>query len=490
MSHTITIHLPAEHSLKITSTAFSNIDVRLTTVSATELHTISPDRSIRIGPFSVPRDYRIISEQNTFVYEIEEEKLIYNHEGTGLFTGGAVTVNAGDATKVDVAAGSGVIVDNFTDPEIPEVIHLDWPAIIGTTAEFVTTDFGSFVCIDKQGDIQFFPSSGAGLDKRTNIFLGILGHSAKVTITSIASAPTPGYDQTHMFIDMADTLRNINKTGNVYSPNGANLMVDKSAGSSFAIGYNHPNSAKSPNITGDPLIEEVPLVIGLRDGAGGFKVTGIDADVPVANYDNNSGDPVAVPASDPWQIFRIYHAPAINNHILVYGQNLYKNQASAEASIFGEVYDEAPDLEFTILRGYLIAKRDATDLTDSGKAKFIEAGFLGGPGSGVSTSTTNLQQAYANSEEPEITTNSTQQALTIKEGTGTATNTVLEITDNSDALVLSIDGQGQIAGAIEGDTTANRPATPINYQMYFDTTLGIPIWYDGTNWIDAAGITV
>lgn len=40
-------------------------------------------------------------------------------------------------------------------------------------------------------------------------------------------------------------------------------------------------------------------------------------------------------------------------------------------------------------------------------------------------------------------------------------------------------------------TTANRPTTNLYVgKPYFDTTLGIPIWYDGTNWIDAAGNTV
>ena len=35
-----------------------------------------------------------------------------------------------------------------------------------------------------------------------------------------------------------------------------------------------------------------------------------------------------------------------------------------------------------------------------------------------------------------------------------------------------------------------RPATPLTGQRYFDTTLGLPIWYDGANWINALGTTV
>lgn len=39
-------------------------------------------------------------------------------------------------------------------------------------------------------------------------------------------------------------------------------------------------------------------------------------------------------------------------------------------------------------------------------------------------------------------------------------------------------------------TTANRPASPVAGQRYFDTDLGRPIWFDGTGWVDAAGTAV
>lgn len=48
--------------------------------------------------------------------------------------------------------------------------------------------------------------------------------------------------------------------------------------------------------------------------------------------------------------------------------------------------------------------------------------------------------------------------------------------------VLSTDSSG---------TTANRPTAELQTgQYYFDTTLGQPIWYDGTDWVDATGTTV
>ena len=40
------------------------------------------------------------------------------------------------------------------------------------------------------------------------------------------------------------------------------------------------------------------------------------------------------------------------------------------------------------------------------------------------------------------------------------------------------------------DTTQNRPSNPSIGCLYFDITLKKPIWYNGTNWIDATGATV
>lgn len=39
--------------------------------------------------------------------------------------------------------------------------------------------------------------------------------------------------------------------------------------------------------------------------------------------------------------------------------------------------------------------------------------------------------------------------------------------------------------------TTNRPTSPLVGDTYFDTTLGKPIWYKGSNaWVDATGSTV
>ena len=40
-------------------------------------------------------------------------------------------------------------------------------------------------------------------------------------------------------------------------------------------------------------------------------------------------------------------------------------------------------------------------------------------------------------------------------------------------------------------STADRPTNSLTVgQTYFDTTLGIPIWYKGSGWVNASGTTV
>lgn len=39
-------------------------------------------------------------------------------------------------------------------------------------------------------------------------------------------------------------------------------------------------------------------------------------------------------------------------------------------------------------------------------------------------------------------------------------------------------------------TTSNRPTGSVLGQSYFDTTLGKPVWWNGTSFVDATGTTV
>jgi hypothetical protein len=55
----------------------------------------------------------------------------------------------------------------------------------------------------------------------------------------------------------------------------------------------------------------------------------------------------------------------------------------------------------------------------------------------------------------------------------------------------SIDNFTRSSSVYRYGTTALRPAVGLTIgQQYFDTTLGIPVWYNGTKWVNASGTIV
>ena len=54
-----------------------------------------------------------------------------------------------------------------------------------------------------------------------------------------------------------------------------------------------------------------------------------------------------------------------------------------------------------------------------------------------------------------------------------------------------IDNYTQGSNIPNSGATSERPTEYLSVgQYYFDSTLGIPIWWSGTNWVNASGTTV
>jgi len=58
---------------------------------------------------------------------------------------------------------------------------------------------------------------------------------------------------------------------------------------------------------------------------------------------------------------------------------------------------------------------------------------------------------------------------------------------NNDSIVPGTTIKDALDTILASGITGTRPAVKIVGQMFFDTTLGYPIWWDGAQWIDAAG---
>ncbi|MFW6122251.1 MAG: hypothetical protein ACOC80_15315 [Petrotogales bacterium] len=58
-----------------------------------------------------------------------------------------------------------------------------------------------------------------------------------------------------------------------------------------------------------------------------------------------------------------------------------------------------------------------------------------------------------------------------------------DLNDHIDSGNPHSDSQGINSGT-------DKPSSPSTGEMFFDTDLGQPIWYDGTDWVDAEGSTI
>jgi len=301
---------------------------------------------------------------------------------TGIKLGGIGSINSGDGTKFDIASGEGFVIDNHTDPENPVVNEVSWSAFSAQTVTNIATSEFSFIGINSSGAIvqQITPFDTA--DIRDIITIMVLIHPDNVNIDDIVQIQRPVFNRYLGAYDFEDSVGVVNKDGNVYSANGANLNLDKSAGETFRIGSNYSTSFKSPNVTVNPSGTAISFQYVFQDGSGGFtidpSVTLVEPDL----YDDGSGTPATVP-NNRFTIQRLFYFAALDKTDIQYGQFIYQNLADAEAAILAEAFSIAPLLNsVSSFRGWLILKKNNTDLTDTGEVKFIEADLFGGSGGG------------------------------------------------------------------------------------------------------------
>jgi len=301
---------------------------------------------------------------------------------TGLITGGEVTVNGGDNSKFDIAAGTGVLVDNFTDPLNPTRIKVSWPAFIAETVPNILTQPVTVIGLDlSTGSAvivfnSIFQFTSAEL--RVIISLGILGHVDNVTINSFFPQYSSVFDIQKNLAELARFVMIINVSGNAFSPNGANLLLDKSAGKTFSLGVNYANDKQDPNNFIDPVLAGLTFIYLKRDGVGGFDLLPPGTSIDPDQYDDGSGTLAGV-AGNRWTIQRIWFFTVANSTLIHYGQALYSTFDDAVAAINTEPFDFAPALTDGF-RCWLILKGTTTDLAAAvaaGEAQFILSGRFG-----------------------------------------------------------------------------------------------------------------
>jgi len=289
---------------------------------------------------------------------------------TGVLTGGAVTINGGDDTKFDVAAGTGIIID-WTDPANPVRTEVTWTQFLAQSLPNLATGLFTTVEINAAGNVVILSGVlGSSLARRTKIQLQTLVHDTGVQIDAVSRSSKPAYDVTDALLDYILKLGPIN-TGNDYTANGTNLKIDRAAGDSTLPFINRANNTQSPTTLVTPTELAVTFNTIFRDGAGDFIITPSITDIDPDLFDDGSGTLAAV-GNNRWTVQRIFFFAQSLDSGVSFGQATYATLEDAEASIPVESPLIAPIFQLGVFVTALIVKKGAADLSDIAVAKFVD----------------------------------------------------------------------------------------------------------------------
>lgn len=314
---------------------------------------------------------------------------------TGLQSGGQLSINSPASWSYSISAGSGYVVDNYTDPLNPVFSYVTWSQMSKIPNAFVTSSGvpptsvlyqRTGVGIDKSGSIVEVQDGFNTLEYRNYIVLGRLVHVNTKYIQRTLSLPLTVYSRINHWFELVRALEPLNIDGNVYSAADANLQIQKSAGETYRLGSNYKNDTTRPDATTDQALNPATFAYRYRSGSGAFIEQPATTYVTGSWYDNGSGT-LQVVNNNQWTIQRIYFFGATATTRIQYGQAVYNSLLDAEAAISNEVFVTDPNLERDAsLRSLLILQGAATDLSNPTQAKFIAttSGIGGAPGGATS----------------------------------------------------------------------------------------------------------
>lgn len=335
---------------------------------------------------------------------VVDTKLVKALSGTGLLDGGIITINGGNPARFDVSAGVGYIVDNHTSTQNPVLNKIFWNAFTSVVVSNLATQRQTYIGIDINGAIVQQAAQFSNEQARDIILLGRIDHSNLSTIDTVTPNPRVIFNAALDAEDLSFALGPINMSGNVYQAASTDMTIKKPSGKVYATGISYGTNNKNPNVRTNPIVDPVTFTNTYRSVTPGLFIESAPTTSVVANLWDDSGTQSAV-ATNKWTVQRIFMFPADEETVLHRGQVLYNTKDEAKAAIPSSPFLINPDLDGFMLRGFLVVRGGATNLSDPADAEFINASkfgesSVGGGGSGgdfvgPASSTTNNLISFA-----------------------------------------------------------------------------------------------
>ena len=302
---------------------------------------------------------------------------------TGIRSGGLITINA-DPAKFDVSAGAGWVVTH-SDSVSSTVVEVTWAAFTAQTLTNLATSFATDIAINASGTL-LQQDSFTDIELRSLILLGGVDHSNQTDIENTFPIQRPTNSVASNVAELARAVGDINLSGNIYGANGVNLSIDKTAG--VVYGYGRNNGVDSDNPSKLTTAAQTALSFGYvydnASGAGTYVPvsTFVDPD----NYDDGTGT-LATVANNKYTIQRVLYFANANKTFVQYGTTVYNTLTDALDAVPRASFPLLAGIKTAMVRGYIVVKKGATDLS-SADATFLSADKFGGVAGLDSGSTT------------------------------------------------------------------------------------------------------
>lgn len=400
---------------------------------------------------------------------------------TGVIAGGNLSINANPAL-FDLASVTVQFFDytvSATNPGTTQVVC--GPFTAQTVTNLATAD-STYILVTPACAITQLTTFPTQAQRRANAFIGRLSHSNRTSVTVATTLPDYLIAGNSQLYDLFDAIGAFNVSGNVISPNGANLSFNKSAGSVFRRSANYTTSNQNPNVVTIAGTTPTSFIRATQTTINATPTTLVD----VTNYDVG-GVVTNIPGGGGTSTNRRIYLFSNGTVGIQYGQVTYASLANAIAGISTESFVVNPQAaDGGILLAVLSCRRDATDISNTSQCQINKVGRF--DQTGVTTgslATTTLQQAYLNSIQPQITLNSTQLGVQVRDASTPIGSSLFAVQDNAGTtsyLGVSTTGLSTTnfvgtgtAGAVRVHnlTTAQKNAlTGAAGMIVYDTTLG------------------
>lgn len=306
----------------------------------------------------------------------EIDQRLLDARATGVRYGGAVTINGGDNTLVDVAAGAGAILD-LADPENPVYTPVVWAASAGIDPPDSTV---SHVYVTSGGTVTISAGEPTQSERRSRIILGVVSTVTGAVVTGIAQEPVPIQQPAQQVRDIMEAIGRVRISGASLAANGTNLRFDVTSGRILSPGANFQNDANDPHTNVVASAVQATFQMATQSGPDGSNTQDLD----VGFYDVG-GTRTAIPGVNARAvIYTVYRFDNGNIRVL-YGQDWHPSVTDAVAAIATRSLTVPTGFaENGFVLGYIVARKNATDLSNTAQALFVPTDQFGNAGGGTS----------------------------------------------------------------------------------------------------------